>query len=256
MSITIEDIVQILKNPLGSGYVINFRDGRQILLHKRRTIPALLTLIRYGEGCEADLTKSSTNLAELKVQLAGKMDPTLFADSYSDANKPFSELWNEEGFTFITNPVGQTRLGSKKYVLDPRDHDLLFGVAKKAERKPPSKDHQAQLMADQESRCNLCRSEIVAAKSVKPTAFARDRRRLVWDHRVPVEKGGDSNDGNYQALCFYCNKCKWQICNICQLPTGACSNCALAFPESTSVVSPTGEDISDRAPHRERTTFA
>ena len=58
------------------------------------------------EGCENDLTKLTTNLLELKQVLKGKMPDDLILDSYSDANKPFSELWNEEGLTFIKNPIG------------------------------------------------------------------------------------------------------------------------------------------------------
>jgi hypothetical protein len=99
----ISDIKIIIRNPEGKGYLIELNDGRKIIMHKRRTIPALLTLIKYGEACEADLTSSSTNLAELKEELAGRIPDDLIQSSYSDANKPFSELWNEEGFTFISN---------------------------------------------------------------------------------------------------------------------------------------------------------
>ncbi|MDO8335163.1 MAG: HNH endonuclease [Candidatus Saccharibacteria bacterium] len=249
MSLTIAGITSITKHISGRGYAINFPDGRVIHLHKRRTIPALLTLIKFGEGCETDLTRNSTNLADLKEALRGKMSEDFFQDSYSDANKPFSELWNEEGFTFITNPHGQSRLGSKKYVLDPNDHEKLFLAGKKAERKPPTATHQEVLMQRQDSCCNLCNSKLRVGAGISPNSFSRDRIRLVWDHRIPVEKGGDSLAGNYQALCFYCNKCKWQVCNFCTLPADSCFNCALAFPEETSIIAPTQENIGDRAPH-------
>ena len=247
----ISQIKNIGKNPKGKGYSITFGDDRSIVLHKRRTIPALLTLIKYGEGCEGDLTKASNNLKELQQELAGKIPSDLIQESYSDANKPFSELWNEEGFTFITNPPGQTRNGSKKYVLDPADHEKLFFDVKKAERMPPGKSVQVELLKKQSNRCNLCNSVVKAAAQIDNNTFSRDRSRLVWDHRIPVEKGGDSEDGNYQALCFYCNKCKWQLCNICQLSEDGCSQCALAFPESSRIAKPTNEDISDRAPHHD-----
>jgi hypothetical protein len=248
MPIKLTDIKSIHKNPEGKGYLIELTSGRSIKMDKRRTIPALLTLIRFGEGCENDLTKLTNNLQELKQILKGKIPEKLIQDSYSDANKPFSELWNEEGFTFIQNPPGETRQGSQKYVLLEEDHEKLFTAAKKACRSAPSDEEQKHLLEQQEGRCNLCGSVVKPGKDVLSNTFARDRVRLVWDHRIPVEKGGDSEEGNYQGLCFYCNKCKWQICNICDSEEVACEECALAFPEKTMKIYPTGEDISDRAP--------
>ena len=65
------------------------------------------------------------------------------------------------------------------------------------------------------------------------------------DHRIPIEKGGNSSDAkDYQLLCFYCNKTKWQICSICK--DSKCTDCALAYPEQTNIVYPTKEDISSR----------
>jgi hypothetical protein len=48
--IKLEDIREITKNPQGKGYLIIFNDNRVIILYKKRTIAALLTLIRYGAG--------------------------------------------------------------------------------------------------------------------------------------------------------------------------------------------------------------
>lgn len=246
MPVTLADITIIKKNPVGKGYVIVFNNNKQIFIHKRRTIPALLTLIKHGEGCENDLTSSTSNLADIKSELKGRIPDDLIQASYSDANKPFSELWNEEGFVFIYNPVGQKRQGSQKYVLDLADHDKLFTISKKAERKPPSSKEQEALLKSQNSKCNFCGSVVMAESKMRKDVFAKDRVRLVWDHRVPVEKGGDSDQGNYQGLCFYCNKCKWQICNICTSSHGECAGCALAFPEKTTIIHPTSEDIVDR----------
>ena len=249
MPLKISDITLIGRHKTDGGYAITFKDGRIIHLHKKRTIPALLTLIKFGEGCESDLTAATRNLAELKEALRGKMPPTMFQDSYGDANKPFSELWNEEGFTFITNLPRERRSGSKKYTLRPEDHEKLFQVSKKAHRKPPSSTQQNVLLKAQRAKCNFCYADLKSASEINQNSFSKDRRRLVWDHRVPVEKDGDSDDGNYQALCFYCNKSKWQICNICPLSKSGCANCALAFPEKTAVIAPTKENFSDRALH-------
>lgn len=243
----IKDIKSISKSKTHKGYDITFIDGRIINLHKRRTIPALLTLIKYGEGCESDLTNTTSNLSELKEELKGKIIPeNIIRDTYSDANKPFSELWNEEGFTFITNPIGEKRRGSKKYVLRFEDHDKLFEIVKKAERTPPNNQLKIDIIGRQLGRCNLCGSLVKSQKEIEKYTFSKDRQIIEWDHRVPVEKEGDSSKDNYQALCHYCNKSKRQICYICEGDSTDCQSCALAFKEKTTIVFPTQENIADR----------
>mgnify|MGYP000217843303 CR=1 FL=1 len=244
--LTIESIKEIRKNTNDEekGYYIVFLDDRKVHIRKRRAIPALLTLIRYGEGCENDLTKLTDNLETLKQMLEGKIPSDLIRDSYSDANKPFSELWNEEGFVFITNPVGEKRQGSQKYVLNPSDHDSLFIAIKPPERKAPTKEQKIELLKKHENKCNICGSVVKEKKEIDNRTFYKDRVRLVWDHRVPIEKNGSSHIDNYQPLCFACNKYKWQICSICD--GGDCSTCVLAYREDSCIIKPTGENISDR----------
>ena len=106
-------------------------------------------------------------------------------------------------------------------------------------------DKQEQVLRlKQNGRCNICGSKIVPKSKLNKTTFSKDRRREVFDHRLPVEHGGESNLNNYQVLCFYCNKSKWQICNICDI-NGCHTNCVLRNPESNKIISPTGENISD-----------
>ena len=241
----ISDIRSIDKHA-SDGYHITFEDGEKIVIRKRRCIPALLTLIKHGEGCESDLTTSTTNLAELQIELKGKIDDRIIQSHYRDANKPFSELWNEEGFTFVKNPPNEKRLGSQKYILDPSDHPKLFTATKPPKRTPPTRTEQDQLIVKQGNRCNFCNSIVRTASTIPHNTYAKDKVRLVWDHRRPVEKNGDSCVENYQGLCFSCNKSKWMSCNNCSDTGGACQDCALAFPEKTSVVFPTKENISDR----------
>ncbi len=244
----LSNIDKIVKNPSsnGKGYLILFKDGRFILMHKRRTIPALLTLIKYGEGCERDLTKASNNLQEIKEELKGKIPYDLIQESYSDANKPYSELWNEEGFTFIQRPVGEKRFGAQKYVLDEKDHEKLFSVQKKANRASIAKNQAKEILRIQNSKCNFCGSLLRSRRDIDHKTYAKDRVRLVWDHRTPVEKGGNSEQSNFQALCFYCNKSKWQICSFCEDGPQNCPDCALASPEHSSIIFPTKENIADR----------
>lgn len=244
--VQIEDVIEVRKAAIG--YEIIFPNNKKIWLTKRRTIPALLMLIKYGVCSETDLARGSERLQEIKAILENKIDPACIQDHYADANKPFSELWNEEGFTWI-HPAQEKLAGNQKYVLREDDHEKLFGNIRKAFRKTPSPPQQAEIIKSQDGLCNFCGAVLRPRSKITKTTFAKDRVRVVIDHRVPVEKGGNSTLANYQAICFYCNKCKWQICNIC--PIADCSsNCALANPEKSNIIAPTKEDISDRLKHK------
>ena len=239
----LEDIVSIGKTET-IGYGITFSDGRSILLSKKRTIIAVLVLIHKGEGSEDDIAQGNSTIGEIRNALGERLPDGIVQDFYRDANKPFSELWNEEGFTFIDNLKGGRVGKSQKYTLDPESHELFFRRINKANRKAPSSADQKRIKINQGKKCNLCGSLIFPKSELKKNTYAKDRRREVFDHRHPVEKGGTSDFENYQALCFYCNKSKWQICNICTLPN--CSpDCALNKPESSNIIKPTGEDIGD-----------
>jgi len=241
----IEEIKKIYKNSNElKGYYIEFNDDRKIHLTKRRTIIALLILIKKGEGTESDIAQGNTTISQIKEILGDKIPAHFIQDYYGDANKPYSELWNEEGFTFIDNLKGGRAGLSQKYTLKSSDHSKLFEVVKKAYRKAPTKEQQQELEKNQKGKCNFCGSNVMSKSKLKKNTYAKDRRRLVYDHRRPVERGGDSNLDNFQGLCFYCNKCKWQICNICDIPD-CDANCALRNPETSKIISPTKEDISD-----------
>ncbi|MCB9298824.1 MAG: hypothetical protein H6559_37745 [Lewinellaceae bacterium] len=84
----IEDVKKIYKSndKKIKGYFIEFNDGRKIHLTKRRTIIALLILIKYGEGTEADLAKGSSKIPEIKKTLSGKIPDEYIQDFYGDAN--------------------------------------------------------------------------------------------------------------------------------------------------------------------------
>lgn len=242
----LEDIKLIykIKGTGLSGYFIEFNDGRKIHLTKKRTIIALLVLIKNGIGSEADIAQGNTTINEIRQILGDALSQDIIQDYYGDANKPYSELWNEEGFTFIDNLKGGRIEKSQKYTLKIEDHDRLFTISKKANRKAPNSEQKLAIRNVQNGKCNFCGSNIMTTDKLTETTYAKDRRREVFDHRIPIEKGGDSSLENYQALCFYCNKCKWQICNICHLE--ACdTNCALCKPENSRLISPTKEDISD-----------
>ncbi len=241
----VENIKKIYKNTDAlKGYFIEFNDGTKIHLTKRRTIIVLLILIKNGEGTEADIAQGNTTIKEIRKILGKRIPTNIIQDYYGDANKPYSELWNEEGFTFIDNLKGGRKGLSQKYILKPSDHPKLFKVVKKAYRKAPTNKQKQELEKIQKGKCNFCGSNVMPKNKLRKNTYAKDRRRLVYDHRRPVERGGDSNLKNFQGLCFYCNKCKWQICNICDIPN-CDKNCALRSPETSKIISPTKEDISD-----------
>ena len=109
-------------------------------------------------------------------------------------------------------------------------------------------EKQAILTA-QNCRCNICGAILRDNIDIPPHTFAKDRVRVEFDHRIPVDRGVINDASNIQALCHYCNKCKRQMCFVC--PHSECSSsCALVYPEYEEVVLATGENIIDRITNR------
>lgn len=238
----IEDIITIRKAiEHDKGYEIVFPNNKIIWLTKRRTIAGLLLLIKYETCSEEDLVGTNNRLQEVKKILKGKYDESWIKDRYGDANKPFSELWTEEGFSCIHAEGIQ---GNRKYVLNKKDHDSLFNPNTKAVREQISSSDKQKILQLQNNRCNFCGAILKESSEIKPHTFAKDRVSLEFDHRIPIDRGGSNSITNYQALCHYCNKCKRQMCFICHDKCN--STCALVNPENNSTVLATGEDISDR----------
>lgn len=248
--LSLADISRIDRDPGGDpgGYVVAFADGRAIRLAKRRALAALLVLLHRGAACESDLAKGNAAIPEIRAALGDRLPDGIVADHYGDANKPFSELWNEEGFAFVRPDPGARTSRSMAYVLRPEDHWRLFLPVRKAGRRAPLPAWTAAMLEAQRGGCNLCGSRLARDRDISAGSFFRDRQRMRADHRVPVEKGGGSGRDNYQLLCFTCNKHKWQVCSLCR--ADGCGGCALAFPETSAVVRPTGEDIADRMARR------
>lgn len=240
--IKIEDIVTIRKAIVHDrGYEIVFPENKIIWLTKRRTIAGLLLLIKYEICSEEDLVGANNRLKEVKQILKGKYNETWIKNRYGDANKPFSELWTEEGFSCIHAEGIQ---GNRQYVLRKEDHESLFNPNAKAIREQITTEEKRLVLDRQNNRCNICGAILKESTQIKPHTFAKDRVTMEFDHRIPIDKGGDSTINNYQALCHYCNKCKRQICFICKNECN--SSCALVTPEENSTVLATDEDITDR----------
>lgn len=240
--INIEDIIEIRKAKIHeSGYEIVLPEEKIIWLIKRRTLAGLLLLIKYERCSEEDLVGTNGRLKEVKEILAGKVDDNWIKDRYGDANKPFSELWTEEGFSCVR---AEALKGNRQYVLEKKDHDLLFNTSGKATRVQLSEASKKQILAKQNNQCNICGARLKSRAEINGHIFSKDRVTLEFDHRIPIERGGDNITENYQALCHYCNKSKRQICFNC---TTVCTkSCALVSPESENIILATKEDISDR----------
>ena len=172
--VSLDEIYSITKSKDSPGFQIRFKDGKSIHLTKRRTIIALLVLIHKGTGTQADLAQGNTTIPEIRKILGDKLPVDYVSDFYSDANKPFSELWNEEGFSFITNVTLGKVQRSKGYLLNKDDHIHLFSNHHKALRKAPSNEQSLELIKKQQSRCNFCGSKLLTHAEIKPNTFARD----------------------------------------------------------------------------------
>lgn len=238
----VEDIIIVRKAEARNGYEIVFPDNKIIWGVKRRCLAGILLLIKYEYCSEADLVGANNRLTTIKRLLNGKINPSWIQDRYGDANKPFSELWTEEGFSCIHAEAMQ---GNRQYVLHPEDHDLLFRSNAKAQRVQISNSEQQVIMERQNYHCNICGSTLRLTSAITEHTFAKDRVKMEIDHRIPVDRGGETSLENLQALCHYCNKCKRQMCFVCQLEE--CSpECALVNPETKDVVLATNENIKDR----------
>jgi len=240
----VEDIIEIRKAIGRTGYEIVFPNNKVIWLIKRRTIIGLLLLIKYEYCSEADLVGANNRLQIIKEILIDKINPSWIQKRYGDANKPFSELWTEEGFSCI---YAEGIQGNRQYVLKKDNHHQLFNINAKPSRKQLSQQDKERVLLQQDGKCNICGAKL--EEKILPKTFAKDRVRLEFDHRKPIDRGGDNNFENYQALCHYCNKCKRQMCFICNLD--ACSHkCALVYPETQDIVQATMENVIDRITNR------
>ena len=244
--LNLEDIAEVRKAQERSGYEIVFPNNKIIWVVKRRALAGLLLLIKYEVCSEADLAGTNDRIATVKRILDGKIDSTWIQDRYGDANKPFSELWTEEGFSCVHAEGMQ---GNRQYVLNKADHKMLFQPNAKAQRVQLNEASKNQILRLQHYYCNICGALLKKSSETSAHTFAKDRVKIEFDHRIPVDRGGETDVSNIQALCHYCNKCKRQMCFVCD-QDNCSSDCALVHPETRDTVIATGEDISDRITKR------
>lgn len=63
----------------------------------------------------------------------------------------------------------------------------------------------------------------------EPVGEGPEKTNPQCDHKVPAERGGDSDEANLMTLCVTCNLKKRQACKHCNWTS--CEKCAFAFPE-------------------------
>ncbi len=116
------------------------------------------------------------------------------------------ELRDELGYDIIIEFIsGEPHYKLKSDKLKPAKPRTYLKKNQKDEVKKNSPDE-----------CILC-----AKKFDKDT-------KSVFDHRIPLIKGGTGDISNFQLLCNECNNQKRSQCKNCEF---SCENCYLAFPE-------------------------
>ena len=169
--------------------------------------------------------------------------------TYISSIECFRRSISLENIQRIADALDIEPYGNRQYVLHPSDHELLFQENAKAVRIQLNSTEKEQILSAQSYRCNICGALLKPTNQINPHTFAKDRVRIEFDHRIPIDHGGSNNTENIQALCHYCNKCKRQMCFVCHLRT--CSpNCALVYPEHENFVLATDENILDRITKR------
>ncbi len=190
----LENIKRIEK--IDNRYHIIFNDDNVIVLHNRRTILPLLFLIKYGESSNQDLSSNRYN--EIVKALNNKCDDNILKNDYKDIIKPYSDLINEEGFSFIKRDKRGKR---SYYILSKKDHPLLLSKDPNASFNM-SKDSFDALYSSNNGLCYMCDNHI-------------SKNEAFLDYIIPLFRGGNDNIDNIQILCKTCMDNKKKVCKNC-----------------------------------------
>ena len=87
------------------------------------------------------------------------------------------------------------------------------------QRKPLARQKKLLLFRKNKYKCNVCGK-----------LSASGLTGLQADHKIPISRGGNNTDDNWQPLCNHCNAVKRSSCAGC---LEDCQNCHWAFPEKT-----------------------
>jgi hypothetical protein len=191
--------------------------------------------------------RSGQCLELLVKQLENGITSVDMKNAYNiDDNKLFDELKNASGFKPFMNKENKRRDSKDVWKLDLKK---LWSASKELKNEPiwfgkhkqtDLKKFEAHLLKKYgECVCNISKFPLIQDTKRK---FVSNMRKPAIDHRRPKLKGGEDKLDNLQFLSHYINEMKNQQCAACEDPK--CEKCALAFPERSSIIYPTKEDIS------------
>ena len=175
-----------------------------------------------------------------------------FKDILDDTNKAMNEFINDEGYKgFVKKIIKKNTKGRNvdhfTIELDKVCKHLdRGGEFKRQKRRQPNSNIRSEILNKTNSCCAITGYKLYSKKQLKidNNNFLSKMLELVFDHRVPLFKGGsDSVDeiNNWQILSTYVNEEKNKICKNCY--EDSCENCSLAFPEKSSIIKPTNQNI-------------
>lgn len=158
-------------------------------------------------------------LAALWDQKWVSTDRLLKLTSQGQFARRVRELRNEFGF-----PI-EAKIKNGEYF-----YHLQSRHPKSPTRRRPyfTPSQKKEIVAKTGTICNICKQ--------KP----KDNAALMWDHRIPFNKGGETSAENGQLLCAFCNNLKRQACGICNAPN--CENCLFSYPEIAQMTCVLGFD--------------
>lgn len=157
----------------------------------------------------SDVKKLIIELLQSKEWVSSKELLKKTKQKYFD--RRIRELKDEEGYDIINKFVN----GEPHYKLNSSKRNPL------KERTYLSKKQKDELRIKNKDFCPLCGNQF------------SDIRKMSYDHRIPLIKGGQGTIENFQIICHECNNQKRSQCRHCDLD---CNICFLAFPETANPV--------------------
>lgn len=166
----------------------------------------------------------------------------------NDPNRAVSDLKNDDGYAnFLMERRNSLR--NMEYMVDleklftqyPYETVIQLGTRT---RLNPSPALVEELKRKFNMKCNI--TGIKLSENIEGQYFLKNMQIVQYDHRIPLSKGGneDPNDiANWQLLSELVNREKNKMCNSCVV--NDCVNCALAFPEKSSIIKANNQNIEE-----------
>ncbi len=175
-----------------------------------------------------------------------------FKDILDDTNKAMNEFINDEGYKDFVTKISKKNTKGRNIDYFTIELDKVCkhidrgGVFERQKRRQPNKKVIFEILKKTNSCCAITGYKLYSKQQLKKDKnnFLSKMLELVFDHKIPLFKGGsDSIDeiDNWQILSTYVNEEKNKICKNCY--EDSCENCCLAYPEKSSIIKPTNQNI-------------